>query len=48
MRGLEREVVVAVSGVAAGLAAGESLPVPLLDVRDPAQLSRLADLVLAG
>jgi molybdopterin-guanine dinucleotide biosynthesis protein MobB len=41
--------VIAVSGIAAGAPpAGASLPAPLLDVRDPAGLARLVDLVLAS
>lgn len=59
VRGLEARAVVAASGVAAagaaasGAAAGVRdpavmLPVPLLDARDPHDLARLADIVLAG
>jgi molybdopterin-guanine dinucleotide biosynthesis protein MobB len=54
VRGLAREGVIAVSGIAAGLpraGAGPAqppcgLPAPLLDARDPHELETLADLVL--
>lgn len=49
VRALPARAVIAVSGVAAGGSERpQSLPVPLLDVRDPHELARLADLVLAA
>jgi molybdopterin-guanine dinucleotide biosynthesis protein MobB len=49
VRGLDARVLVAVSGIAAGApCAGAPLPAPLLDARDPAELERLVDLVLAS
>jgi molybdopterin-guanine dinucleotide biosynthesis protein MobB len=49
VRGVPARAVIAASGVAAGGSERpQPIPVPLLDVRNPHELARLADLVLAG
>jgi molybdopterin-guanine dinucleotide biosynthesis protein B len=51
VRGLQARAVIAASGVAAAApegAPGETLPVPLLDAREPRSLARLVDLALAA